>query len=194
MHRLRQLFQELYRFQVLAPAVFVRQPAPIRATVIEIEHRGDRINAQAINVAFLNPEERVGDQKIAHRIAPIVEDVRAPIWMLAFAWIEMFIECRAVEAPKRESVFRKVCWHPIHDHAEAAPVQIVNEKTKIVRRAEARGRRIVVRNLIAPRATVWMTLERQEDIAPRSKSRPIAHFLAAGTGGRSALETSHSPC
>src|ERR1041384_2994721 len=122
MHRLRQLFQELNRSQVLAPAVLVRHPTSVRATVIEIEHRGDSLHAQAINVALLDPEERVGDQEIAHGIAPVVEDVCAPIWMLAFARIEMFIERRAVEAPKRESIFRKMCGHPIHDDAEAAPV------------------------------------------------------------------------
>ena len=28
-----------------------------------------------------------------------------------------------------------------------------------------------------------MTVERQENVSPRSKSRPIAHFLATGTRG-----------
>jgi len=39
-----------------------------------------------------------------------------------------------------------------------------------------------------------MTVEWEEDVAPGSTSRPIAHFLTAGPGGRSALEISHSPC
>ena len=41
--------------------------------------------------------------------------------------------------------------HPVHDHADAGLVQRVDEKLKILRRAEAAGRREKTGDLIAPR-------------------------------------------
>jgi hypothetical protein len=52
--------------------------------------------------------------------------------MLAFARVEMLVQRRAVEAAERPRVFRKVRRDPVHDHADAALVQIVDEITQIV--------------------------------------------------------------
>ena len=133
-----QFFQKRNRFQILASAKLIRHPLAFLAAVVEIEHRSDRIHAQSVEMKFLEPVERVRDQKIAHFIAAVVENVSAPIRMFAFARIEMFVESGAIKAAERKSVFRKMRRHPIHDHADAALMQIVDQITKIVRRAVTR--------------------------------------------------------
>src|SRR5258708_935499 len=66
--------QELYRFKILSTAEEIGDPGTGRAAVVEIEHRSDRIYAQTINVVLLDPEERVGQQKIVNLVAAVVED------------------------------------------------------------------------------------------------------------------------
>ena len=157
-----QLFQQRNRFEILAPAKLVRHPLPLLSAVVQIEHRRDGIHSQAVEVKFLEPIERVADQEIPHFITPIVEDVCAPIRMLAFARIEMLVQGGTIEAPKCERVLGKVRGHPVHNHTDPAPVQIVDQITKIVRRAVAGRRRIVAADLITPGWSVRMFLQRQK--------------------------------
>ena len=51
---------------------------------------------------FVEPVERVREQKVAHFVAAVVENVGAPIRMLAFARIEMFIQRGAVETRRAQ--------------------------------------------------------------------------------------------
>ena len=53
------------RLQVLAAAVAVGHPLARLARVVEVEHRGDRVHAQAVDVVLVEPEERVGDEEVA---------------------------------------------------------------------------------------------------------------------------------
>ena len=47
---------EADRFQILTPAVFVRDPAALGPAVIEVQHRGDRIHAQSVDAVPVQPE------------------------------------------------------------------------------------------------------------------------------------------
>ena len=60
-----ELAQEIDGLQVLAPAVLVGNPFAFLARVIEVKHRGDGIDAQAVDVEAVAPEQRVGDEEIA---------------------------------------------------------------------------------------------------------------------------------
>ena len=83
--------------EIFAAAEFVGDPFARLAAVVEIEHRGHGIDAQAVDVIFVEPEQRVGEQEIAHFVAAVVEDQRAPVGMLALPRIGMLVEARAVE-------------------------------------------------------------------------------------------------
>src|ERR1700749_980244 len=120
MHDVVQLAYEVYGFEVLATAVLVRNPAPLIAAVVEIEHRGHCVNTQAVNVALAQPEEGVGDEKVANLVASVVEDEGAPVGVLAEARVCVLVERRAVEATQSPSVFREVRRNPVHDDAYAA--------------------------------------------------------------------------
>ena len=56
--------QEIDRFEIFPAAIFVRNPAAGGPAVVEIEHGGDRIDAQAVDGVALQPEQRVRHQEI----------------------------------------------------------------------------------------------------------------------------------
>ena len=46
----------------------------------------------------------------------------------------MLVERGAVESSQRECIFGKMRRHPVHDHADARFVKMIDEKAKVVRR------------------------------------------------------------
>src|SRR5581483_9250283 len=126
------------RFEVFTSTELIGNPLAFFAAVVEIEHRGDGIDAQGIEMKLAQPVQRIRDQKVAHFVAAVVENVSAPIRMLASAWIEMLVQRRAVKTAERERIFRKMSGHPIHDHAHAFLVKMIDEETKIIGRAVTR--------------------------------------------------------
>jgi hypothetical protein len=129
--------QKVDGFQVLVAAVLVGNPLAGLARVIEIEHGGHRIHAQAVDVILLQPEQRVGNQERAHFVAAVVEDQRAPVAMLALARVGVLVERGAVEKRQAVRVFGEMRGHPIDNHADAGLVAGVDEVHEIVGRAEA---------------------------------------------------------
>ena len=156
------LLEELHGLEVLPAAVHVRRPLAGLAGVVEVEHRGDGVDAQPVDVELLEPVERVGDQEVADLAAPEVEDVRAPVGVLAAGRVRVLVERRAVEAGQRELVLREVRGHPVDQDADAGLVQPVDEVAEAVGVTEARRRREVRRDLVAPRAAERVLHHRHE--------------------------------
>ena len=157
-----QLLEELDRLEVLAAAELVRHPLAGLARVIEIEHRRHRVDAQAVDVKLLEPEQRVAQQERAHFVAAVVEDQRAPVLVLALPRIGVLVERGAVEARQAVLILRKVARHPVEDHADAGLVKGIDEELEVVGRAEAAGRREEADHLVAPRAGERMLHHRQQ--------------------------------
>ena len=87
--------QEVDRLEVLAPAVLVRHPVPRLARVIEVEHRRDGVDAQAVDVVLVRARTaRSTMQEIAHLVAAVVEDERAPVLVLALARVGVLVAAR----------------------------------------------------------------------------------------------------
>ena len=80
--------------------MLVRHPLAGLAGVVEVEHRGDGVDAEPVDVELLEPEQRIRDQEVAHLVSAVVEHQGAPVGMLALARVGMLIERRAVEAAK----------------------------------------------------------------------------------------------
>ncbi len=134
------------------PPYLIRRPLAVLARVVEIDHGRDRIHAQPVDVILLDPEQRIGDQKITHLVAAVIEDLRAPLLMLATARIGVLVQRRAIEVGETVTVARKVRRHPIHEHADARLMQAIDEAHEVLRRAVPRGGREMPQDLIAPRA------------------------------------------
>ena len=137
MHGMIQLLEKGHRFEILTTSEAVAQPLPPLAPVVEVQHRSHRVHAQAIDVELLDPVERVGQQKIAHLIARIIEDVRAPLGVITESWIFVFVAGGTVEAPQCPVVLGEVRRHPVQQHADTRFVHRVHERAKVIGRTMA---------------------------------------------------------
>jgi len=132
-----QTLEERDGLQVLAPAEHVRHPLAGLARVVAVDHRGDRVDAQAVGVVALEPEERVADEKIGDLAPSVVEDARAPVRVLALPRVRVLVQMRPVEVGEPVRVPGEVGRHPVEEHADAALVQMVHEGHEVVRATEA---------------------------------------------------------
>ena len=96
--QLVELLQERNRFEILASAEAVRHPLALLARVVEVQHRRHGVDAQPVDVVLAQPEERVREQEVLHLGATEVEDVRAPVRMVAASRVVVLVERGAVEA------------------------------------------------------------------------------------------------
>jgi hypothetical protein len=110
---------KLDRFEVFTPAELIRNPLAGAARVIQVEHRGHGIHAQAVDVKLLEPEKRVAEEKRPHLVAAVIEDQRAPVLMFALARIRMLVERGAVELREAVAIFGEVTRDPVENHARA---------------------------------------------------------------------------
>ena len=138
--------------EVLAPAVAIGNPLSRLARVVEVEHGGHRIHAQRVHVILLEPERPRRAQEVRDLGAAEVVDQRVPVAVEPQARVLMLVERRAVEAREPVRVGREVRRHPVHDDAQARPVQPVHEGREAVGVAVARGRREEPDGLVAPGA------------------------------------------
>ena len=73
-----EFLEEADGLQVFAAAEFVGQPVALLAAVVEVQHRGDGIDAQAVDVVLVQPEQGVGNEEVADFVPAVVEDQACP--------------------------------------------------------------------------------------------------------------------
>ena len=88
------------RLEVLAPAMHVRDPLAGLAAVVEVEHGGDGVDAERVDVELLQPVERVGDEEVRDLAAAEIVDQRVPVAMEAEARVLVLVKRGAVEADR----------------------------------------------------------------------------------------------
>ena len=137
-------------FQIFTSAELVRNPLAGFTRIVEIEHRRDRIDAQAIEMIFVDPEQRVRNEKVLHFVAPVVEDKRAPVRLLAFSRVRVLIKMSSVEVSQAVRVARKMRRRPIEQHADAFLMAAVDEIHKIGGSSITAGHREITDGLVAP--------------------------------------------
>ncbi len=153
---------ELDRVVVLATAVRVRDPLARAPRVVEVEHRRDRVDPDAVGVVGVEPVRGARGQEAAHLVAAVVEDRAAPVGMESLARIGVLVQVRPVEVGEAVLVVGEVRRHPVEDHADARLVQLVDERHEVLGVAVAARRREVARRLVAPRAVERVLHDRQQ--------------------------------
>ena len=151
-HHFVELLEEGDRVQVLAAAELVRDPLAFAARVVEVEHRRDGVDPDPVDVVLPQPEQGVGDQEVAHLVAPEVEHERPPVGVRAATRVGVLVERGPVEPRQREVVAREVRRHPVEDHSDAARVHPIDERAQVVRGAIAGRGGVVAGHLVAPGA------------------------------------------
>src|SRR6185437_4967281 len=102
-----------------------------RSAVVEIEHGGDGVDAQAIDGVTLQPEQRIRYQEIDDFGAPVIIDQRAPIEMAALHRIGVLVERGAVETAESVRIVGEMSGHPVEDDAQSLFVAGIDEMREI---------------------------------------------------------------
>ncbi|MCY1433438.1 hypothetical protein D9M71_494660 [compost metagenome] len=166
---------EVDGFQVLAPAVTVGYPFASLARVVAVQHRGHRIDAQAVDVEMLQPVQRRSHHEAAHFIAPEVVDQRVPVLVVALQGVVVFVQRSAIEARQAMFVGGKMRRHPVQQHTNASLVAGVDERGEILGTAIARGGREHRQWLIAPGAAERVFHDRQQFDVGKAQFLHIGH-------------------
>ena len=145
----------------LPPCVFGTH-SPGLPAVVEVHHRGHRVDPQRVEVELGQPVQRAGDQERPHLVAREVEDVGAPLLVLTQPVVGMLVQGSAVEATQRPVVLREVPRDPVEDHSDAGLMQPVDEVAQLVGAAEAGLRREEAGHLVPPRGHQGMLGDRHE--------------------------------
>ena len=174
MHNGIEVTEKFNRFQILIFSVLVGNPLTILLAVVEIQHGCHGVNAQTVDMVFGQPIQRIGNQEILDLVSAVVKNFGAPIRMLALLWVCILIQRLAVKVCQTVFVTRKMCRNPVQNDTDFMLMQIIDEVHKVLRRAVAGCRRIISRDLIAPRAVKRMLCDaNQLDVS-------ISHLLEIG--------------
>ena len=144
------MLQELHGLQVFIAAVDVRHPLAVVLAVVQIQHGGHRIHADAVGVILVRPEQGVGDQEIGNARPAVIVNQRAPVGMRALARVLVLIHAGPVKTSHAVGIPREMCRYPVQNHADALPVHIVHEIHEVVGSAVTAGGRVIPRHLIPP--------------------------------------------
>ena len=150
MDDLVELLDEGDRLQVFVSAILIGNPLARLPRIVEVEHGGDGIHAQAVDMVLVQPEHRTGKQEGADFVAPEIVNQGAPVLMLALAGILMLVKARAIEERESVAILGEMSAGPIQDDADASLMSLVHKMAEVVRRAETRGWREVSDGLIPP--------------------------------------------
>src|ERR1700728_2881605 len=149
-------------FEVFASAVDIGGPLALTTAVIAIEHRGNGIDAQTVDVKMLKPVQRASDQEALHFAAAEIVDVSIPIPMIPLERIEMFEQRSAIEARQSVRIGGEVRRHPVENDADTGGVQRLDETYQPLGRSELAARSEKAQRLIAPRSAEREFGDRQQ--------------------------------
>ena len=147
-----QFLQELDRFEVLPAAVAVGDPLAALTRVVEVQHAGDRVDPQPVDVVLVEPEPGRTDEELPHLLAAVIEDQRVPVRVVPLPRVGVLVQAGPVEPGQAVGVGGEVGRHPVDDDPQPPPVQFVHEVHEVVRGPEPAGRGEVAGRLVAPTA------------------------------------------
>src|SRR6266705_1426742 len=166
------------RFKVFSAAIFVWDPAALRAAVIEVEHRSDGVDAQPVDAISVGPEQAIGEEEIGDFGTRVIITERVPVEMAALHRIGMFVNCRAVELTEPVRIVREMPGHPIENDSQAGAMASVHQAGKVGRRAESAGGSEQAGWLVAPGSVERLLADRQEfDVGEAEITRIGRQFL-----------------
>ena len=110
--------QKSHGIAIVIAAIDVWQPFAGLARIIEVEHRGDGIDAKPIHMIAVEPEQRIGREKRRDLAAAEIVNRGVPVRMETKARIGMFVKRLAVELRKAMNVGWEMRRNPVEDHAE----------------------------------------------------------------------------
>jgi len=125
-----------------------------------VEHRGDTIEAEAIEAEVIHPISEIGKEEAADLFFSVVEEAGIPLRVIALMEVEAFL---AIESGKAfRKVFDGVGMDNVHEDGDAESMGGVDEVAEVIGRAAAGAGGEVVRDVVAERAVVGMLRDGHE--------------------------------
>ena len=107
-------------------------------SVTVIEHRGDTVEAESVEVIFLKPILAVGEQEVEHIVLAIVEAKAVPCRMLvAVARIEILVGVASEIAKSLNFVLHCMRVYNIHDYGNTVLMGSVDHLLQLLGSAES---------------------------------------------------------
>ena len=129
-------------------------------TVIPVQHAGDAVEAESVQMVLLHPVFAVRQQEVFHLVFAVVEAPCAPggvMARIAFVEVERFVSVQLAEP--LGLVAHGVRMHYVHDDRDAGGVGLVHQAFELLGRAEAGAQGKETRHLIAEGSVVRMLLK-----------------------------------
>ena len=143
--------------------------------VVPVEHGGDAVEAEAVEVELLHPELQVAQQEVEHLRLVVVEALGAPGAVVSPAALVEELVGRAVEeVDALQGVAHRVGVHHVQQHPQAHAVGLVHQVLQVVRVAVAAGAGEEVAHLVAEGAVEGVLHDGHE------LHRVVAHALNVG--------------
>ena len=123
--------------------------------VVAVEHRGDAVEAEAVEMELVEPIFDVREQEVLHFGFAVVEKFRVPVGLVARGARQRVVMVGAVEpVDSLVEVLHVVGVHQVHDDGQAQFVGAADEFFQLLGRAEARRGGVETRNVVAERTVV----------------------------------------
>ena len=128
-------------------------------TMRVVEHRGDAVESEAVEVELLEPVLAVREQEVQYVVLTIVEAKRVPSRMLVtVAGIEELVGIASQIAQAFYFVLNCVTMNNIHNNANAQLMSLIDQGLQLFGRAEAAAGSEERADMIAERAIVGVLL------------------------------------
>ena len=128
-------------------------------TMAVVEHGGDAVKAEAIEVEFFQPVFAVGQQEVDDIVLAVVKAQAVPGWMfVTVAGIEELIGVAAEVAEAFDFVLDGMAMDDVHNNSQPHLVSRINEFLEFFRRAAAAARCEEGAYMIAKAAVIRMFL------------------------------------
>ena len=128
--------------------------------VAVVEHGGDAVEAEAVEVELLEPVLAVGEQEVEHFVLAVVEAKAVPCGMLsAVALVEVLAGVAGKVCQAFHLILHSMAVHDVHDDSKAHAVRLVDEGFQLVGSAETGARSKEAADVVAEAAVIGMLLD-----------------------------------
>ena len=94
-------------------AVHIGNPLSRVLAVIQVQHGGHRVEADAVGVVLVRPEHGVGNQEIRYLGPSVIVDQRSPVRVGSLSRILMLVDAGSVELGHSPGIPRKMSRNPV---------------------------------------------------------------------------------
>ncbi len=144
------MLEKLDSLQVFIVPILVGHPVPGAASVIQIQHGGDSIYPQAVDMILLDPVDGIGNKEVGNLMLPVIKHLGAPVRMLPFPGVRILVQRLAVKIRQAVGISGEMSRNPVQNDADPLFVQVIHKIHKICGGSITGGRRIITCHLVAP--------------------------------------------